>query len=70
LISEPKTAALLATIFVIFLKVEIIFCIKISKEHDTIKLMTSHAKNTQYRNTFWLRKLFGITNSGQGKESA
>ena len=38
LISEPKTAALLATIFVNFLNSKIT-----RKEHDTIKLMASHA---------------------------
>jgi len=69
LISEPKRAALFATIFVDFLTLKIIFCLKTRKEYDTIKLMASHAKIHEYTNTFWL-KTFGITNSGHGNVSA
>ena len=56
MISELKRAALLATIFEDFL----------SKEHDTIKLMASHAKIHEY---ILIKKTFGITNSRQKKKN-
>jgi len=69
MLSEPKRVARLATFFVDFLTVKIIFCIKkTSKEHDTIELTASHAKIHEYISVknVW----YSLTNSGHGKESA
>jgi len=68
LISEPKRAALVATIFVDFLNSKNNF-LHNNKQgaFDTIKLYGVTCK--KYTNTFRLKTL-GITNSGQGTKSA